>query len=190
MSTFSGKPVIEGHSRGTPWPFVSVVMPVRNEAGDIENTLRMVLAQDYPADRYEVIVADGESTDGTREIVRRLASAHPQLRLVENPGKFVSPGLNQALAAAKGEIVVRLDGHWIYPSDHVRRLVERRERTGAVNAGGVLVPTGTSYVQRSICAALSAPVGIGGGAMGGDQRGDDVREVDHVMGGCWRRDAL
>src|SRR5262245_163289 len=133
MSTFSGEPAIEGHSRGASWPFVSVVMPVRNEAGEIENTLRMALAQDYPADRYEVIVADGESTDGTREVVRRLASAHPQLRLVENPGRFVSSGLNRALSVARGEIIVRLDGHWRYAADHVRRLVELRERTGAVN---------------------------------------------------------
>src|SRR5205807_906344 len=93
----------------SPLPFVSVLMPVRNEAGFIERNLDAVLAQDYPADRLEVLVADGMSTDGTRELVRaravRQSSAPgPRLRLIDNPRRIVATGLNAALAQARGTI--------------------------------------------------------------------------------------
>lgn len=177
-------------ARTRGWPFVTVIMPVRNEAAHVEATLGFALAQDYPADRFEVIVADGCSTDGTREIVDRLAAANPSLRIIDNPGRIVSSGLNRALAEARGDVVVRLDGHGEYPPDYVRRVVALREETGAANAGGVLVPIGTSYVQRSICAVLSAPVGVGGAAMRARAPAEDVREVDAVNGGCWLVETL
>ena len=173
-----------------PLPFVSVLMPVRNESRDIARNLTEVLAQDYPAERLEILVADGRSTDGTREILEGLAAVNPRLRIIENPGRIVSSGLNRALEQARGEVIVRLDGHGNYPHDYVRRVVALRSETGASNAGGVLVPVGTTYVQRSICAALSAPVGVGGAAMRSRAPGDDVRDVDAVNGGCWLRETL
>jgi succinoglycan biosynthesis protein ExoA len=107
-------------------PFVSVIMPVRNEAPYIERALEAVLAQDYPPGQLEVIVADGESSDGTCEIVRAVASKHASIRLVGNPGRFVSSGLNRALSEARGQVIVRLDGHGEYPPDYVRRVVALR----------------------------------------------------------------
>ena len=104
-------------------PFVSVVMPVRNEASFISGSLGAVLAQDYPRDRMEIIVADGLSDDGTREIIRTAREKNPMVSLVDNPGKIVSTGLNAALRLAKGEIVVRVDGHCEIASDYVSRCV-------------------------------------------------------------------
>ncbi|MEP6993948.1 MAG: glycosyltransferase family 2 protein [Acidobacteriota bacterium] len=198
MTLKSGRtPTLEGSSSplarspvGAGLPFVSIVMPVRNEASHMAQNLTAVLAQDYPPDRFEVIVADGRSTDGTSDIVQALANGHSSLRLVDNPSGIVATGLNRALAEARGDVIVRLDGHCEYPNDYVRRVVALRESTDAANAGGVLVPVGSSYVQRSICAAYSSRWGIGGSALRAQEDSTEVREVDAVHGGCWRRDTL
>jgi succinoglycan biosynthesis protein ExoA len=177
-------------ARRVELPFVSIVIPVRNEAPFIAANLAAALAQDYPRDRFEVLVADGRSTDGTARIVESLAAAEPRLRLVDNPGRIVAAGLNRALALARGDVIIRLDGHCEYPPDYVRRVVELRERTGAANAGGVLEPIGASYVQRAICAALSSRVGVGGAALRAQAASGEVREVDAVHGGCWLAETL
>ena len=67
---------------------ISVIVPVRNEARSVEHTLRLLLTQNFPTDRYEVIVADGASTDETVPVVRRLQAEFPHLKLVFNPGRF------------------------------------------------------------------------------------------------------
>ncbi|MFM7151110.1 MAG: glycosyltransferase, partial [Gemmataceae bacterium] len=77
-------------------PVVSVVVPVRNEEAFIEKTLLQLLSQDFPANGYEIIVADGRSTDTTREVVARLAERHSNLILVDNPGLWSSRGRNRA----------------------------------------------------------------------------------------------
>lgn len=172
-------------------PFVSIIMPVFNEEKFIERSLMAVLKQDYPPDLLEVIIADGMSTDRTREIVSAIRLKQPNVRLISNPQRIVPCGLNLAIAAARGDVIVRLDGHCEYPNDYVRRVVELRDRTGADNVGGVLVPMGTSYVQQAVAAAYHSPVGLGGAALRGNSpAGETVREVDAVHGGCWKRNRL
>ncbi|HUI06177.1 MAG TPA: glycosyltransferase family 2 protein [Verrucomicrobiae bacterium] len=171
-------------------PTVSVLMPVFNEERFIAHSLNAVLEQDYPPDHLEVIVADGRSTDRTRDIVRSVQASHPNVRLVDNPGRIVSTGLNRALECAHGAIVVRLDGHCEYPQDYVRSVVELREQAGADDAGGVLVPLGNgSYASRAVAAAYYSPVGIGH-ALRGHADSTEVCEVDTVHGGCWDRERL
>src|SRR5438034_21984 len=92
-------------------PFISVLVPVRNESRFIASTLLKLLHQRYDSSRYEVIVADGESDDDTREQVRFLQLRYPNLYLVANPGIWSSAGRNAVLEAARGEIVVVIDGH-------------------------------------------------------------------------------
>jgi len=95
-------------------PFVSVILPCRNEAGHIEACLKSILAQEPPEGGFEVIVADGVSTDGTREYLDQLAAVNPQVRVLNNPGRIVSTGLNAALRGAHGQVIVRMDAHTVY----------------------------------------------------------------------------
>jgi len=104
-----------------PSPFVSVVLPCRNERDHIEACLESVLSQEPPEGDFEVIVADGVSTDGTREYLQKMAAQHRRLRVLNNPGRIVSRGLNAAIRAARGEVIVRMDAHSTYAPDYIRQ---------------------------------------------------------------------
>jgi succinoglycan biosynthesis protein ExoA len=166
-------------------PLVSVIVPVRNEAGPIAAVLRSILSQEAPEGGFEVIVADGLSDDGTREILRKIADETPLLRLVDNPGQIVSTGLNQALAVARGQIIVRMDAHTEYASDYVRQCVAVLKETGADNVGGAARTRAHTYLQTAIAAAYHSPFSVGGA------RFHNVRfegSLDTVPYGCWRRE--
>jgi glycosyltransferase involved in cell wall biosynthesis len=166
-------------------PYVSIVMPVRNEERYIVRAIEGVMEQDYPADRLELLVVDGLSTDCTRELVQEMQRRHPNIRLIDNPGRIVPSGFNAALAHAAGEVILRMDGHCEYPPNYVDQVVRFREEHHCDNFGGVLDPIGDSWTQRAICAAYRSPVGIGGSALRGHSGAHVVQEVDAVHGGCW-----
>ena len=168
-------------------PFVSVLMPVRNEGKFITRSLGAVLAQDYPHDRMEVIIADGRSTDRTRTVVTDIARQHPNVQLVDNPREIVATGLNLALAVAKGEIIVRVDGHAIVKSDYVRESVRALQETGADNAGGPTTASSDRVFGRAVAAATSSPFGVGGARFHYSERAE---WVDTVCFGAWRREVF
>ena len=121
-------------------PFVTVIMPVRNEAEFMARSLRAVLNQDYPPECMEVLVVDGMSTDETREIVRALDDG--RVRLLDNPQHIVPYALNRGIAAARGEIIVRVDGHCEIAPDYIRRCVAHLQSGAADGVGGPLETIG------------------------------------------------
>lgn len=168
------------------WPSVSVVMPVRNEAATIEAAIRSVLAQEYPR-AFDVWVADGASTDGTRAILDDLAAREPRVHVVENPAGITPVGLNATIRASGGEVVVRFDGHGEMPPGYIRRAVEIMRETGADNVGGVQAATGRTFVQRAIALAMSIPMGVGDARF---HLGGEPGPVDTLFLGVFRRSAL
>ena len=168
-------------------PLVTVIMPVRNEGNFLLRSLGAVLAQDYPADRFEVLVADGNSTDETPALIDSLRKEHPGLRRIPNPPGIVSTGLNAALREAKGEIIVRIDGHTEIAPDYVRQCVAAIQRTGADNVGGRMVGEGRSPFGKAVAAATSSPFGIGGSRFHFSKREE---WVDSVYMGCWKKEVF
>ena len=168
-------------------PAVSVIIPCRNERGRIEECLRFVLAQEEPQGGFEVIVADGMSDDGTRDVLERLTQADRRLRVIDNPGRIVSTGLNAAIRIAKAAVIVRMDAHTEYAADYIRQCVAVLEETGADIAGGPWVAKGEGYVSRAIAAAFQSPFSAGGAR--GHDPGHEGR-VDIVYLGCWRREVF
>jgi glycosyltransferase involved in cell wall biosynthesis len=169
-------------------PRVSIVIPCRNEKRYIEHCLDSITASDYPADRLEILVADGRSTDGTREILARYCAGHPSVRLLDNPTGTTPAALNTAILAATGEIVIRMDAHVLYPPDYIRLLVAGLEKTGADNVGGVLetVAPEETPVAQAIALAMSHRFGVGNSAF---RVGTSLeKEVDTVPFGCFRRE--
>ena len=144
-------------------PFVSVIIPVRNEERFIARTLNAILRQDYAADRYEIIVADGMSDDGTREIVKTYSQRDPRVRLVDNPDRVTPTGLNAAIAASRGEILCRVDGHCEVAPDFVGQNVKLfEEHPEAWIVGGPIIHAGTGARGRAAAIAMSHPLGVGG----------------------------
>jgi succinoglycan biosynthesis protein ExoA len=143
-------------------PFISVLVPVRNEQRFIADTLGQLFRQRYPADRFEVLVADGRSTDDTRTIVTALQANHPNLRLLDNPRRLSSAGRNTAIEAARGDILLLVDGHCeIDNSSYFAELADAFERSGAdcVGRPQPLDVTGATPLQRAIAAARSSRLG-------------------------------
>ena len=170
-------------------PFVTVILPIRNESGFIARSLGAVLAQDYPRGRMEVVVADGMSTDDTRAIVRQCADAAPGINvtIVDNPEGIVPTGMNAALKAARGEVVVRVDGHTIIEPDYVRECAAALARSGAENVGGRMSAVGRGNFARAVAAATSSRFGVGGARF---HYSDQEELVDTVYMGAWPKAVL
>lgn len=167
---------------------VSVLVPCRNEVHAIERCISNVFSFDPPPGGFEVIVIDGMSNDGTREILFRLKSQLSDLVVIDNPGKIVPRAMNLGIRQAKGEYIVRADARCIHPRNYLCDLVELSERTGADNVGGVLVPEfGNTYTQQAVALAYKSRIAMGGALR---DRGDFIGETDTVYGGCFKRKRL
>ncbi len=173
-----------------PAPFVSIVIPCRNEHGWIDRCLESLLRTTYERDRLEIIVVDGMSDDGTRDVVRRCMADHEQVRLLDNPARITPTALNIGIASARGDIVVRVDAHNIYPDSYVTALVDWLMRSGADNVGGVwnTVPGGPGATAKAIALALAHPAGVGNARF--RIGASEPMWVDTVPFGCYRRDVF
>lgn len=163
---------------------VSIAMPAYNEEKYIEACIASVQAQDYPSELIEILVADGRSTDRTREILARLAESDPRIRVIDNPARLQAAGLGLLVKEATGDVIVRMDVHCEYAPDYVRKCVETLERTGADNVGGAQRAKAKTFFQRALCAALKSPLGVGGAKY---RSADAEGYVDTVFLGAFRR---
>lgn len=166
------------------FPFVTIAMPAYNEEDFIEDCLRSVQAQTYPRDRMEILIADGRSTDRTRQLIQQVAAGDARIRVIDNPERIQAAGMNQIIRAARGDIVVRMDVHCEYAPDYVESCIAVLARTGADNAGGAQRPRARTFFQRAVCAALDSPLGMGGARY---RSADNEGPVDTVFLGAFRR---
>ncbi len=149
------------------YPFITAVMPARNEERFISSTLDELLGQDYPPDRFEIIVADGGSTDSTREIVSRVSLAHPQVILRDNPGRLPSSGRNVGFRHGRGDIFIVVDGHCRIGNPRLfKDVVSSFMKSGAdcLCRPQPLDPPGLTAFQQAVCLARNSPVGHSGGS--------------------------
>jgi cellulose synthase/poly-beta-1,6-N-acetylglucosamine synthase-like glycosyltransferase len=154
--------------------FVSVVLPILNEAEFIEDCLYAIYLQDYPGHLMEIIVADGLSTDGTRDIIQRHVdgyrptgpngaplAADVNVRMVDNPKRIVSAAMNIAIEASVGDVIVRIDGHTIIATDYVTQCIAALKRSKADGVGGPMRAIGKGFLAKAIALATSSRFGIG-----------------------------
>jgi succinoglycan biosynthesis protein ExoA len=168
-------------------PFLSVVIPCRNEVRFLGRCLDSVLGGDYPAGRMEVLVADGRSEDGTRELIAVYAARDPRVRLIDNPQGTTPWGLNHALEAAAGDVIARVDAHSCVSESYFTRCVECLYMYEADCVGGAMrtLPQDEGCFAGPIVAALTHRFGVGNShfRIGTGQ----PRWVDTVFNACWRR---
>jgi succinoglycan biosynthesis protein ExoA len=165
-------------------PLVSVIIPARNEGSTIERAIAPLLSGPVDAD-VEVIVADGGSTDGTRDVVLAIGVRDPRVRLVDNPAKVTPDGLNAAIRASRGGIIVRMDGHAEPDPDYLAACLAALGTSGAWNVGGQMRKVSATRAGRAASAATTSPFGIGGGRR--FHLLTEAVDVDTVWLGCWPR---
>jgi succinoglycan biosynthesis protein ExoA len=168
------------------WPQVAVVMPIRNEVRHLADAVSSILHQGY-AGELEICLAVAPSTDGTEALADELAARHDNVRVVANPVGVTPAGLNAAIAATSGPIIVRVDGHAQLSPGYITRAVQTLDRTGAVNVGGVQRAQGETPLEHAIAVAMTSPLGAGGARF---HIGGTEGPVDTVYLGVFRRDAL
>lgn len=142
-------------------PKVSVVVAVRNEEKHIAQCLQSLIDQDYLSDSYEILVVDGRSQDRTRDIVASFLEKYPQIRLLDNPKVVYPAGLNIGIREARGEVIIKVDGHAFVARDFLSKSVAYLQKTGAAVVGGPVATVGKGYIGRAIAGVLSSPFGVG-----------------------------
>ena len=170
----------------TAYPPVSVIMPILNEERHLRDSVEAILAQDVDG-RIEVVLALGPSTDRTDQVAAHLAADDPRVRLVRNPSGRTPDGLNAAIAASRGEIVARVDGHGILSDGYLHTAIHELERTGAANVGGIMDAEGTTDYERAVACAMKSRIGVGGVKF---KLGGAASEAETVYLGVFRREWL
>lgn len=169
-------------------PTVSVIIPCFNEETTIEKVLTALLKQTFDLSQSEVVIADGRSTDRTVEVIQKFAKANPELtiRIVENPKRFIPTALNLAIAAARGEFIVRMDAHSVPNAQYVQLSVDAIQQGKGANVGGVwhIRPRADRWIPRSIAVAAGHPIGAGDAKY---RFTDKAQSVDTVPYGAFRK---
>jgi GT2 family glycosyltransferase len=124
------------------------------------------------------------SDDGTRDILKRISVKDPRLRVIDNPDRIVSTGLNAAIQVAQGKIIIRMDAHTEYASDYICQCLTVLQETGADNVGGPWIAKGEGLLGQAIAAAFQSPFAVGG-ALGHNPEYEGT--LDTVYLGCWSR---
>lgn len=149
------------HDTSDNLPTLSIAIPAYNESANIEKLIRDFLSTKYP-NLIEIFVADGGSTDGTQEIVERLSSEDSRVKLIHNPDKIQSAGLNLILQKCTGDIFMRADAHSDYAPDYIEQCVEALQKSRAINVGGAQRFVAKTPFQAGVTLASKSILGSGG----------------------------
>lgn len=169
------------------WPTgVSVIMPVLNEERHLAESVGGILSQDWDGP-LEIVLALGPSADRTDEVARRLSALDERIVLVANPSGRTPSALNAAIAASRYDVVVRVDGHALLPTDYISTAVATLRRTGADNVGGLMLAEGVTPFEQAVACAMTSTIGVGAAAF---HVGGAEGEAETVYLGCFRREAL
>jgi succinoglycan biosynthesis protein ExoA len=166
---------------------VSVLTPVLNEADHIRETVAAMRAQRFDGE-VEFLFMDGGSADSTRATLEELAREDARIRVLDNPGRQVTHGLNVGLRHARGEFVARMDAHTYYSDEYLERGVARLRPGDVAWVAGPPIPYGTGRWSRRVALALGSWLGLGG-----SRKWDVSAEAEldtGVFGGVWRRATL
>ncbi|EWT01134.1 glycosyl transferase family 2 [Intrasporangium oryzae NRRL B-24470] len=167
-------------------PPVSVVMPLLNEALHLERAVDAIVGQNYPGD-LEIVLAVGPGHDDTLGVARRLAEKDDRIVVVENPSGRTPDALNLATAAARHDIIVRVDGHGFLSRGYIARAVRALEEHDAANVGGIMQAEGVTDFEKAVAVAMTSPLGVGGARF---HTGGEAGPADTVYLGVFRSEWL
>jgi glycosyltransferase involved in cell wall biosynthesis len=169
-------------------PTVSIIVPCLNEERRIRFLLDAIFSQTYPRTLLDVTIADGISSDRTREVIALFQREHVDLRLhlIDNPSRSIPAGLNLAIGACSGEIILRLDAHSGPHVDYVEKSVAALLAGKGENVGGVweIQPGAPTWIARAIAIAAAHPLGVGDALY---RHAKEAASVDTVPFGAFKR---
>lgn len=168
-------------------PFVTVIVPCYNERAYIGECLESLIQSDYPHDRFEVLVLDGGSDDGSRDIVLQLAQQFTFIRLLDNPRRIAAAAMNMGIQSARGDVIIILSAHSHVASDFISQNVFHLSRTGAACVGGPIHSIAQSSVGKTVSLAMSSPFGVGNALFRHSRK---EQYVDTVAFGAYRREVF
>jgi len=162
MSTSYHTDPVTVHHAQPACPGVTMVVPCRNERDHIEDCVRSLLSQEPPESGYELLIVDGMSDDGTREILRRLEAEDPRLRVIDNPDRITPSAMNAGIRMARGRYIAILGAHATYAVDYIRTCADILDLQPEVwCSGGPIVSRARGAFGRAVAAAMSHPAGVG-----------------------------
>jgi glycosyltransferase involved in cell wall biosynthesis len=169
---------------------VTVIIPCRNEKNYIRECLNSLIDQNYSKKNFEVLVIDGMSNDGTREIIKEFIDNYSFIRLLDNHKKFIPFALNIGIKESKGDVIVRMDAHAKYEKDYISKCVKYLKKYNADNVGGIIktIPEKDTLTAKSIAFCLSSAFGVGNSVFRVGSK--KIKEVDTVFGGCFRKEVF
>ncbi|MFN8486682.1 MAG: glycosyltransferase family 2 protein [Caldilineaceae bacterium] len=172
------------------YPTVSVIIPCLNEQRFIAHCLGAITYSDYPKEKLEILVVDGMSKDGTREIIQQYEKEYPFIKLVDNPQKITPIAMNLGIQKATGQVIMVMGAHAVYEKDYITKCIKYLYAYDADNIGGVMLtkPSAKSLIAQGIALTMSSQFGVGNSIF--RTGSTSVREVDTVFGGCYKRDVF
>lgn len=167
---------------------LSIIIPCRNEERYIGNCLETLIANDYPADTYEIIVVDGMSDDKTREVLEKFTNIFKSIKVLDNPEKVTPVALNRGIREARGKYILILSSHSKVDRTFIKANIAALAKYTSDCVGGLLVtlPANGSVLAKAIASALSSSFGVGNAHFRTGSK--KVRYVDTVPFGCYRRE--
>ena len=174
-----------------PCETISIIIPCYNEQATIRLLLEAIYQQTYPRTAMEVLVVDGQSTDHTWDEIATFQNEHPDLaiKILDNPARFIPAGVNRGISAARGQILIRLDGHAVPSNEYIERCVRDLDAELGDNVGGVweIRPVRAGAIAAGIAAAASHPLGVGDARY---RYTDRPQSVDTVPFFAFRRELI
>lgn len=171
-------------------PVVSIIIPCRNEELFILECVTSLLNQDYPPEKVEILIIDGNSTDGTLKILQQVTEKNSNVRTVTNPRNIFPAGVNIGINQAKGDYIFIAGAHARYPENYISGCITNSQKYDADNIGGVMetIPFEDNFTGRLITKVLSSPFGVGNSKF--RIGSSEVIETDTVFGGCYKKEVF
>ena len=170
-------------------PFVSALLVTRNEKAYVKKALMSLINQSYPKNKYEIIIVDGISTDGTVEIIHEIIKEYSidgfSISIISNEKHILSSGWNLGIQKAKGEYVVRIDAHAEVPGDFIEKSVQTMLAVDAVCVGGKLISKPQEGDDEVVSMVLSSPFGVGNSSF---RVSDTAAYTDTAVYGLYKKD--
>ena len=169
-------------------PFVSLIIPTLNEEQYLDATILSLLSNNYPVNKFEILIIDGLSKDNTLTIAQKLIKKFPNIRLISNPKIYQSAALNIGIKESKGDFIIRADAHAIYDKNYITSTINLLQKGDYANIGPVQVSIGNTLVEKAIAKGMNSKIGMGNAKYRLDKR--EVFEVNSVWLGAWKKETL